>query len=168
MERKGRIILVAVMSLLFWGAAAAADKPPTTIAVFAFENNSIEAKEKLEPLKKAIADMMVTRLSKVKTVKVVERQRIQAVIEELNLNETDVVNQASALKIGRLLGARVLLFGGFTNITNGDFRIDVRLILTETGETVVAEEESGNVDELQPMVKTLVQKITTALEGTDQ
>lgn len=168
MEMKARMIGLAVLSLLLCRAAVAADKPPATVAVFAFDNNSIDSKEKLEPLRKAIADMIVTRLSKVKTVKVVERQRIQALIEELHLNETELVNQSAALKVGRLLGARILVFGGFSGITGSDFRIDVRLIETETGETITAEEETGSVDELVPMVKTLVQKITTALEGTEQ
>lgn len=163
-----RVMLCSILTLCLSIAMHAADKAPTTIAVFAFENNSIEAKEKLEPLKKAIADMMVTRLAKVKTLKVVERQRIQALVEELHLNETDMVNQSAALKVGRLLGARIMVFGGYTNIEGGDFRIDVRLIETETGETVAAEEETGSVNELLAMVKTLVQKISTDLEGTDQ
>jgi TolB-like protein len=167
---KARVTVLAVLSLFLCTASAfAGDTPPaTTIAVFTFENNSIDAKEKLEPLRKAIADMVVTRLSKVKAVKVVERQRIQALIEELHLNETELVNQTAALKVGKLLGARILVFGGYAGITGSDFRIDVRLIETETGETVDAEEETGSIDELLPMVTTLVQKITTALEGTQQ
>lgn len=168
LEMTARLTMITILSMLLCAPLLAADEPATTIAVFAFENNSIDSKEKLDPLKKAIPDMMVTRLTKVKSVKVVERQRIQALIEELHLNETDMVNQTAALKIGRLLGARILVFGGYTSVSSGEFRIDVRLIETETGETIVAEEETGNVDELLPMVKTLVQKITTALEGTNQ
>jgi TolB-like protein len=146
----------------------AADNPPVTLAIFAFENNSIDSKERLEPLKKGIADMMTTKLSKVKSLKVLERQRMQVLIEELHLNETDLVNQSTALKIGKLLGARILMFGGYTSITHDDFRIDVRLVATETGETLVAEEETGSVEEVLPMVKTLVQKITVAMEGISQ
>jgi hypothetical protein len=93
---------------------------------------------------------------------------MQVLIEELHLNETDLVNQSTALKIGKLLGARLLMFGGYTSITKDDFRIDVRLVATETGETLVAEEETGTVEEVLPMVKTLVQKITIAMEGIAQ
>lgn len=163
-----RLIFCAILVLTCCAAARGTAMVPTTVAVFAFDNNSIESKEKLEPLRKAIADMMVTRLSKAKSLKIVERQRIQALIEELHLNETDMVDQAVALRIGRLVGARILVFGGYTSITEDDFRIDVRVIETETGETLAAEEETGSVTELLPMVKTLAQKITSALEGTNQ
>jgi curli biogenesis system outer membrane secretion channel CsgG len=163
-----RIILVTALCLIGGAMARGEDKPPVTLAIFAFENNSIDSKERLDPLKKGIADMMTTRLSKVKSVKVVERQRMQALIEELHLNETDMVNPATALKLGKLLGARILVFGGYTSITHDEFRIDVRLVATETGETIVAEEETGSVDEVLPMVRTLEQKITIALEGISQ
>ncbi len=162
------IILVIALLCTGIGGTRAADKVPVTLAIFAFENNSIDSKERLDPLKKGIADMMTTRLSKVKSVKVVERQRMQALIEELHLNETDMVNPSTALKLGKLLGARILVFGGYTSITHDEFRIDVRLVATETGETIVAEEETGSVDEVLSLVRTLEQKITIALEGMDR
>jgi len=93
---------------------------------------------------------------------------MQALVEELHLNETDMVNPSTALKLGRILGAKILVFGGYSSITRDDFRIDVRLIATETGETLVAEEETGTVEDVMPMVTTLVQKITLALEGMNR
>ncbi len=163
-------IIAAAIALFVAGIAPAhaQDKPPVTMAIFAFENNSIDSKERLEPLKRGIADMLTTRLSKVRSVKVVERQRMQALVEELHLNETDMVNPSTALRLGRILGAKILVFGGYSSITRDDFRIDVRLIATETGETLVAEEETGSIDEVMPMVTTLVQKISTALEGMNR
>lgn len=163
-----RIIWYLAAVCLGLAPLRAEDRPPVTLAIFAFENNSIDSKDRLDPLRRGIADMLTTRLSKVKSVKVVERQRMQALVEELHLNETDMVNAATALKIGKILGAHILVFGGYTSITRDDFRIDVRLVATETGETITAEEETGSVEEVLPMVKTLVQKITIALEGMNR
>ena len=137
---------------------------PKTIAVLYFENNSIVDKEKLDPLKKGLADMMITEMSKIKGIKVVERQRIQSIIEELNLNETDMVDNSTTQKMGKLLGAKVMLFGGFSNLFNDKLRIDVRIIRTETGETVKAEEETGELDEFLTMLQSLVKKIASDLE----
>jgi TolB-like protein len=137
---------------------------PNTIAVLYFENNSVVDKDKLDPLKKGLADMVITELSKIKGVKVVERERIQSIIEELNLSETDLVDQSSTQKMGKLLGAQVMLFGGFSNLFNDKLRIDVRVVRTETGETLKAEEETGELDEFLTMLQSLVKKIAVDLD----
>ncbi|MFA6456902.1 MAG: CsgG/HfaB family protein [Bacteroidota bacterium] len=151
-----------VNSFLFVQPALAGD--PKTIAVLYFENNSVVDKDKLDPLKKGLADMMITEMSKIKGIKVVERQRIQSIIEELNLNETDMVDKTTTQKMGKLLGAKVMLFGGFSNLFNDKLRIDVRIVRTETGETLKAEEETGELDEFLTMLQSLVKKIATDLE----
>jgi TolB-like protein len=137
---------------------------PSTIAVLYFENNSVVDKEKLDPLKKGLADMMITELSKIKEVKVVERERIQSIIEELNLSETDMVDKSSTQKMGKILGAQVMLFGGYSNLFNDKLRIDVRIVRTETGETLKAEEETGELDEFLTMLQSLTKKIAADLE----
>ncbi len=149
-------------SVIFVQQVQAGD--PKTIAVLYFENNSVVDKDKLDPLKKGLADMMITEMTKIKGIKVVERQRIQSIIEELNLNETDMVDKSTTQKMGKILGAKVMLFGGFSNLFNDKLRIDVRIVRTETGETLKAEEETGELDEFLTMLQLLVKKIATDLE----
>lgn len=160
----GAVALSAVLacSLLFVQPSLAGN--PKTIAVLYFENNSVVDKDKLDPLKKGLADMMITEMTKVNGIKVVERQRIQSIIEELNLNETEMVDKATTQKMGQLLGAQVMLFGGFSNLFNDKLRIDVRIVRTETGETLKAEEETGELDEFLTMLQSLVKKIASDLE----
>ncbi|MEW5797740.1 MAG: CsgG/HfaB family protein [Bacteroidota bacterium] len=154
--------VVLACSALFVQPALASN--PKTIAVLYFENNSVVDKDKLDPLKKGLADMMITEMTKVKGIKVVERQRIQSIIEELNLNETEMVDKATTQQMGKLLGAQVMLFGGFSNLFNDKLRIDVRIVRTETGETLKAEEETGELDEFLTMLQSLVKKIAGDLE----
>jgi TolB-like protein len=151
-----------VNGLIFVQSARAGEVK--TIAVLYFENNSVVDKDKLDPLKKGLADMMITEMTKIKGIKVVERQRIQSIIEELNLNETDMVDKSTTQKMGKLLGAKVMLFGGFSNLFNDKLRIDVRIVRTETGETLKAEEETGELDEFLTMLQSLVKKIAADLE----
>jgi hypothetical protein len=94
----------------------------------------------------------------------VERQRIQSIIEELNLNETDMVDKSTTQKMGKLLGAKVMLFGGFSNLFNDKLRIDIRIVRTETGETLKAEEETGELEEFLTMLQSLVKKIASDLD----
>jgi TolB-like protein len=155
---------IVLALILFCGIAAAQEKAPQTIAILPFENNSIVDKEKLDPLRKGLADMLTTEMSKVKALKVLERSKIQVVVEELNLGETELVDKSTTQKMGKLLGARVLLFGGFTNLFDDKLRIDIRIVRTETGEVLKAEEETGELREFLPMLQSLVKKVASELD----
>lgn len=155
--------LVLLLCILAAGTFAQ-DKGQNTIAILYFENNSVVDKEKLDPLKKGLADMLITEMSKIKSLRVVERQRIQSVVEELNLGETDLVDKNTSQKMGKLLGAKVLLFGGFSNLFGDKLRIDARIVAVETGLTLKAEEETGDLDQFLTMLKSLVKKISEDLE----
>lgn len=155
------IFLLMVMAPIKADAQSSSAK---TIAVLYFENNSVVDKDKLDPLKKGLADMMITELSKIKSLRVVERRHIQSIIDELNLNETDMVDKSTTQKMGKLLGAEVMLFGGFSNLFKDQLRIDVRIVRTETGETLKADEETGELDEFLPMLQSLVKKIAKDLD----
>ncbi len=92
--------------------------------------------------------MLITEMSKIKSPGVVERQRIQSAVEELNLGEMDLVDKDTVQKIGKLLDAKVLLLGGFSNLFGDKLRIDARIVSTETGLTLKEEEETGDLDEV--------------------
>ena len=71
----------------------------------------------------------------------------------------DLVDRDTVQKMGKLLDAKVLLLGGFSNLFGDKFRIDVRIVSTETGLTLKEEEETGGLDEFLTMLKSLVKKI---------
>jgi TolB-like protein len=158
-----RAVLVFLLACIGAAEAYTQDASQQTIAILNFENNSVVDKDKLDPLKKGLADMLITEMSKIKGLKVVERQRIQSVVEELNLGETDLVDKGTSQKMGKLLGAKVLLFGGFSNLFGDKLRIDARIVATETGVTLNAEEETGDLDQFLTMLKSLVKKISDDL-----
>ncbi len=63
---------------------------------------------------------------------VVERERIVQVMEELMMGSSALASQETRLKLGRLSGARCMIFGGFQEI-GGQVRFDLRLVDVETG-----------------------------------
>ncbi len=135
-----------------------------TLAVMFFDNNSVVDKDKMEPLKKGIADMLITDLSKIKAFKVVERERLNDVMEELRLNQSDAVDQSTAQKMGKLLGAQTLLLGSFVNFYGSKMRVDLRIVETETGLTLKAEEITDDVEDLFDIIKDLTAKVTKELD----
>ena len=111
--------------------------------------------------------MLITEMSKIKSLRIVDRQRIQSVVEELNLGKTVFVNKDTVRKMGKLLeNAKILLLGGFSNLFGDKLRIDTRIVSAETGLTIKEEEETGDLDELLTMLKSLVKKVSDDLEIT--
>ena len=68
---------------------------------------------------------------------VVERQRLLAVLEELRLGSSALADESTRLRVGRLSGARFMVFGGY-QVAGGQTRIDLRLVDVETGKVVRA------------------------------
>jgi curli biogenesis system outer membrane secretion channel CsgG len=69
--------------------------------------------------------------------RVVERQRLLALLEELHLGSTALVDESTRLRLGRICGARWMVFGGFQTI-GGQVRMDLRLVEVETGKVLKA------------------------------
>jgi TolB-like protein len=128
-------------------AASPADRsppPPTTIAVLYFDYAGHD--QTLEPLKKGLAQMLITDLAVVDTLRVVERERLQALLEEQKLAKSGKIDAGTAARIGKLLGARYLVLGSYFDAL-GAFRVDARIVSVETGEIVKSVGANGNADD---------------------
>ncbi len=83
-----------------------------TVAVCYFQDLSPD--KSLRAFQKGLAAMVITDLSKIKSLKVVERIRLQALLAEMKLGQTGIVDQNTAPKVGKLLGAENLIVGSLT------------------------------------------------------
>jgi TolB-like protein len=136
---------------------------PTTVAVLYFDNNSLMDKERYEGLRKGLCDMMITELSKMSGFKVVEREQLQKIMAEIALGQSGAVDESSAPKVGRLLGASVLMLGSFMRDMSDEIRIDTRLVEVESGRVLKAEEVSGNAKKIFKLTKKLSFKMAEDL-----
>ena len=82
---------------------------PGTVAVFYFKDVSKD--NSLRHLQKAMATMITTDLSQVKSLHVLERMRMQFLLTEMQLGQTGIVDEKTAPRAGRLLGAENLIVG---------------------------------------------------------
>ncbi|MDD8018786.1 MAG: CsgG/HfaB family protein [Bacteroidota bacterium] len=131
--------------------------PLNTVAILYFENKG--KKTELNPLQKGLAEMLITDLSKVKALKVVERLRLQKLIEEMNLGESDLVDQKTAPRLGKLLGAYRLLKGSFFELKENTLNIDAFVAQTKTGELDVTTNITGDMRDFFRLEKNLIFKI---------
>lgn len=131
--------------------------PANTVAILYFENKGQKAE--FNPLQKGLAEMIITDLSKVRSLKVVERIRLQKLVEEMNLAETDLVDQKTAPRLGKLLGAYRLIKGSFFELKGDKMNIDAFVTQTRTGELDWTANIAGDIKEFFRLEKDLVFKI---------
>ncbi|MFW5810828.1 MAG: tetratricopeptide repeat protein, partial [Thermodesulfobacteriota bacterium] len=82
---------------------------PNSVAVFYFKDLSPDNQFKY--LQKALASMIITDLSRVESLNVIERLKVQYLLEEMELGSTGIVDQSTAPRTGRMLGAEHLVVG---------------------------------------------------------
>jgi len=82
---------------------------PNSVAVLYFYNKT--GMRKLDPFRKGLALMLITDLSQLKGISLVERIRLQALTQELELGESGLVEPQTAPRVGRLLGAAYIISG---------------------------------------------------------
>src|SRR5262249_7790431 len=110
--RGGRLLcFCAVMHLLALLALLAGAAPRPAVAILYFDYAGADADMAL--LKKGLAQMLISDLSAVDAVQLVERDRLEAVLAELKLGRSGAIDPATAAKVGKLLGARYQVLGGY-------------------------------------------------------
>jgi len=131
-----------------------------TIAVSYFDNTSNI--EEYMPLSKGLSDMLITDLSNIESVRIVEREKLESLLQEIELGASKFMDPATAQKLGKGLGADHMLTGSFL-IMGESMRIDARIVNVGTGEISMAEEMTGEKNTFFELEKQLVEKLITAL-----
>jgi TolB-like protein len=142
----------AVLALVASPMLAQQDTRPT-IAVLPFTNSAIGASNaELAPLSKGVADLLLMDLAQNTGIRVLERENIQRILDEQNLARDGRVDDATAARVGRLLGAKHMLTGSFVTDNRGQMRLSVRTIDSETGQVVWTHTENGKTEEFLDIV----------------
>lgn len=134
--------LDARMRVLAEGLAVALKRLPgdhreQRFAVVPFENVGDEAQQKSLGL--VVSDLVVTDLARDHRLPMIERAQLGAVMNELALQQSGAVDDAKALQVGKLAGARALVVGRVSD--GGDvFVVSARAVDAETGAVIVAED----------------------------
>ena len=131
--------------------------PDNTIAVLYFKN--LSSARELDPLQKGLAQMLITDLSKVKQLTVIERIKLQRLLEELELGSTGFVDEKTAPRVGKLIGAKKLVTGAFTELSDEQLRIDASLAETATSKILEVDEVTGKLEALFDLEKKLALSI---------
>jgi TolB-like protein len=158
MRKRSFVALIGSVCLAGAPALAAQGGPDTRpgLAVFAFtDGGSLGAqKEDYAGLERGLAGMLISELGANPALRVVERENIQHLVDEQNLGASGRVDDQTAAKIGKLVGARYAVIGSFIDLY-GDFRVDVRVVNVETSEIIKTETASMQREHLFDLVRNL-------------
>ena len=78
---------------------------------------------------------------------VVERAKLGTLLEEIQLGQTGAIDPATVQKVGKLLGAELILTGTLAASGN-EWNVNLRLVNTETGLIIAAIHKLGPLHEL--------------------
>ncbi|MBD3178965.1 MAG: hypothetical protein GF417_04830 [Candidatus Latescibacteria bacterium] len=87
----------------------------------------------------AASHFLESRLAQSPSLKLVERSRVEDIIEELEFQQSELADRASAARIGKILGAAYMITGNVDRV-GADLVISARIIMVETGEILGARE----------------------------
>jgi TolB-like protein len=122
------------------------------------------ATDELAPLSKGIADLMIIELAQNTNIRLVERENINQIIAEQNLARDGRVDDATAARVGRLLGARHIVTGSFVTDRSGTMVITVKSVNVETGRIEYADMDRGNTDDFLSLVSRVGRKTNAGLK----
>lgn len=102
---------------------------PTQNSIAVFPFRYVGTNPELAPLGRGLTHLMITDLSKLERLTLLERERVQALVDELALNESGRVDPATGARSGRLLRAARVVQGSVQEVPGRtDLRVDAAVV----------------------------------------
>ncbi len=92
-------------------------------------------------------DNLISALVNQNRFRIIERDKLDALLQEQKLSRTKLIDRETALKLGRLIAARSVLYGNIVETRTG-IEIVARLIDTETAEILATQDVYDEVKDL--------------------
>lgn len=122
------------------------------------------ADEKYKPLGRGLAAMVSTDLARIERLRIVERIRLQALLDELKFSQSEYVDASTAPRVGKMLGAGRLVGGSYLVTSDEELRLDITLASVRSGTVPTIDGESGRLEELFRLQKQVVFRIVDGLD----
>ncbi|MEP7327263.1 MAG: CsgG/HfaB family protein [Gemmatimonadota bacterium] len=139
-------------------------QPRTVVAVMNFAGGEVLEQR----LQIRMADALVTSMVQAGRFDVVERERLDLVMNEQNLHQQGLVDPATAARVGKILGAQLVVFGLVTgaseqkidkfsyDLIRVEVSMDVRAVDVSTGRVAISQTAKGTAEA----------RIITSADGT--
>lgn len=132
--------------------------PRTTVAVMPFAFTGSDTS--LRPLERGMAELVVTDLSRSRALRVVERTQLQALLDEIQLQQTAGVTTGTGVRVGKILQAGSLIGGSISQLPNDQLNTSASVTSVETRQAVGSGfTGQSTLDQLFAIEKAIVLKL---------
>ena len=108
----------------------------------------------LKPLERGLAELLTTDLARSSRLTVVERLRLQAVLDEIKLQQSGATDSSSSVRAGKILQAGRLVQGSILQ-QGPDLRVDAAVIDVPTTRLAGATNDNRALDQLLTLEKNI-------------
>lgn len=135
------------------------------IAVFPFFNGGSYGaqKEDLNLLQIGLQQSLMYELAQNTNLRVIDRSTLRELMQEQELGKSDRVDPATAARIGKIVGARYVVTGGFMDLF-GDFQLTGRIVDVETTEIVRSAQVQGKRETMYGLVVDMASRVTSGIK----
>ena len=113
----------------------------TGIVVWDFEITSPSGNVRMDPF---LSGKIIQNVIKEGHYDVITRDRLLLLLKELSLDTSLLMDERTRLKLGKIVGAKLMVFGGIIEIVYDRMMIHLRLVEVETGKILTAVEKYYN------------------------
>lgn len=146
--------------------ASIATRPgsPRTVAVLPLRFSGPDTS--LKSLERGFADLLTTDLARSAQLTLVERSRMQALLDEVKLQQTGATDAASNVRAGRLIRAGRVVQGSLLQLNGTTLRADAAVVDVPTSRVTGTAQNSNLLDQVFDIEKRLALDLFTQLGVT--
>jgi curli biogenesis system outer membrane secretion channel CsgG len=162
-----RVFLGLVFAGLTLAGGARAQSAPAVV-VWDFDDQSPPGLSRPggagDYLKRSLGENLTATLLQVPGLPVVERQRLKDLLAEQKVSATELASEDSRVRLGRIVGAGRMVFGGFF-LLGPEVQVHVRVVDTATSRVLFSDELTSPAAEVMQQVEPMNRRLARALGG---
>ncbi|MFO7914559.1 MAG: tetratricopeptide repeat protein [Candidatus Krumholzibacteriales bacterium] len=135
--------------------------PDSTIAVINFDGSALD--QDMKPLALGLAELTANDLAKISSLNVIERIKINTILDELKFSQSRYADPAVAPRVGKLLGSRRLVLGNIVETGDEELRIDGAVVNTIGGDALRTGAAEGKLKKFFEVQKNFVFSVIDTL-----
>jgi TolB-like protein len=154
-------ISVVIAAVLAGGAVAQTPDTRPGVAVMPFFAGYTQGDDQnFARLSIGLQQILITELQMNPAIRVVDRSVIRDLLAEQDLGTSGRIDDHTAARVGRIVGAKYFVTGGFNEV-GGVLQLDGRIVNVETSELLKAERVSGPVANIYRIATDFGNRITS-------
>jgi TolB-like protein len=159
-----QIVTALTAGALALPAIAGAQDNRPVVVVFTFQNSALgPAHAEFDNISSAVQDLLITDMASNAKIRLVDRSRIAEIQAEQNMVKGDMIDPATAIRIGKIMGAQYAVTGGWIADKDGKAILTGRTIDMETSQIGNPQKIEGRADNVLAMISDLSTRLNTNL-----